>query len=153
MSDDQTTQDDSQTDELARLKDMAARAQADLQNAKARMEKEAQQIRAYAMQGLIERLLPTIDNFQRAFEHLPEDLKDNDWVKGLQATEQQLMSDLTAVGLKKMDSLNQSVDPERHEVLQTGEGESDTVIQVLEEGYELNGKVIRPAKVVVGNGS
>lgn len=153
MSDDNAQNGEQTTDELARLKDMAARAQADLQNAKARLEKEAQQIRAYAVQGLVERLLPTVDNFQRAFSHLPEDLKDHDWVKGLQATEQQLMSDLTAVGLKKMDSLGKPVDPERHEVLQAGDGEKDTVVNVLEEGYELNGKVIRPAKVTVGSGN
>ncbi|MAE68663.1 nucleotide exchange factor GrpE [bacterium] len=141
-----------QDDELAKIKELAARAQADLQNAKARMEKEAQEIRSFAMQGLIEKLLPTIDNFQRAFDHLPEDLADHDWVKGLQATEQQLVSDLASVGLKQIESLGQPVDPQKHEVLQADEGEKDIVVQVLDEGYELNGKVIRPAKVVVGNG-
>lgn len=151
VQDDDTTQNE-QHDELAKLKELAARAQADLQNAKARMHKEAQDIRSFAMQGLIEKLLPTISNFQRAFEHLPEDLSGNDWVKGLQATEQQLMADLQSVGLQKIDSLGQSVDPELHEVLQAAEGEKDTVVTVMEEGYTLNGKVIRPAKVVVGNG-
>lgn len=144
--------DDNQTDELARLKDMAARAQADLQNAKMRMEKEAQDIRIYAMQGLIEKLLPTVDNFQRAFAHMPAELKDHEWVKGLLATEQQLMSDLKSVGLERMESLGKPVDPMMHEVLQTTEGEQDTVVTVHEEGYLLNGKVIRPAKVVAGNG-
>jgi molecular chaperone GrpE len=140
-----------QDDELAKLKELAARAQADLQNAKARMEKEALEIRSFAMQGLIEKLLPTISNFQRAFEHLPEDLAEHDWVKGLYATEQQLMADLQSVGLKKIESMGQPVDPQMHEVLQAAAGEKDIVVSVLEEGYELNGKVIRPAKVVVGN--
>ena len=153
MTDDSTITEDDTEDEMTRLKDMAARAQADLQNAKVRMEKESQQIRMYAVEGLIERLLPTIDNFRRSFTHLPEELKDNDWVKGLEATEKQLMSDLAAVGLTVMESLHQPVDPQKHEVLQTGEGEKDMVVQVLEEGYELNGKVIRPAKVIVGLGS
>jgi molecular chaperone GrpE len=148
-ADDETVDD---TTEIDRLKDMAARAQADLQNAKARMEKEAVDIRMYAMQAMIERLLPTVDNFQRAFEHLPDDLKDHDWVKGLQATEQQLMKDLDAVGLKKIESMGEAVNPEHHEILQAAEGEKDTVIQVLEDGYTLNGKVIRAAKVVVGQG-
>lgn len=153
MTDEPTTTTEDNGDELARAKDMAARAQADLQNAKARMEKESQQIRMYAVEGLIGRLLPTIDNFRRSFAHLPQELKDNDWVKGLEATEKQLMSDLTAVGLTVMESLNQPVDPQKHEVLQAGEGEKDMVVQVLEDGYELNGKVIRPAKVIVGSGS
>ena len=147
---DATVVDD--TTEIDRLKDMAARAQADLQNAKARMEKESVDIRMYAMQTMIEKLLPTVDNFQRAFSHLPDDLKDHDWVKGLQATEQQLMKDLESVGLKKIESMGQAVNPEQQEILQAGEGEKDTVIQVLEDGYALNGKVIRAAKVVVGQG-
>ncbi len=142
--------DNTHDDELAKLKDMAARAQADLQNAKIRMEKEAGEIRSFAMQGLIEKLLPTIDNFQRAFDHMPEELKDNEWVMGLMATEQQLMNDLAAVGLKRMESLGKPVDTTQHEVLQTAEGEKDTVVAVHEEGYLLNGKVIRAAKVVVG---
>ncbi len=141
-----------QDEELAKLKEIAARAQADLQNAKIRMEKEAQEIRSFAMQGLLEKLLPTISNFQRAFEHLPEDIADHDWVKGLYVTEQQLMADLQSVGLKKIESMGQPVDSQIHEVLQTAEGDKDIVVQVLEEGYTLNGKVIRPAKVVVGNG-
>lgn len=144
--------DDTNGEEIAKLKDMAARAQADLQNAKMRMEKEAQEIRSFAMQGLIEKLLPTIDNFQRAFDHLPEELAGHDWVKGLQATEQQLMRDLESVGLKKIEAAGMPVDTQRHEVLQAAEGDADTVVQVLENGYELHGKVIRPAKVVVGNG-
>ena len=148
-ADDETVDD---TTEIDRLKDMAARAQADLQNAKARMEKEAVDIRMYAMQAMIERLLPTVDNFQRAFEHLPDDLKDHDWVKGLQATEQQLMKDLVCGLLLENESMGEAVNPEHHEILQAAEGEKDTVIQVLEDGYTLNGKVIRAAKVVVGQG-
>ena len=140
-------------EELARMKDLAARAQADLQNARARMEKEGQEMRAFAVQALIERLLPTIDNFRRAFDHLPQDLKSHEWVKGLHATEQQLLRDLEAVGLKRISPLGQQVDANRHEVLQTAPGVPDTVVKVFEEGYELNGRVIKPAKVVVGDGS
>ena len=147
-----TQKDDgiSADDELQKLREIAARAQADLQNAKMRMEKEAQEIRIFAMQGLIEKLLPTIDNFQRSFEHLPKELEGNDWVKGLRATEQKLMADLKAVGLTTMDPLGKLVDPVRHEVVTTAPGKPDTVVQVLENGYELNGRVIRPARVVVG---
>lgn len=139
-------------EDLVKLKELAARAQADLQNAKARMAKEAQEIRLYAVEGLIEKLLPTIDNLRRAFNHLPEELEAHDWVKGLRATEQQLIRDLESTGLTKMECLGQPVDTQKHEVLQAVKGKADTVVDVLEDGYELNGKVIRPAKVVVGNG-
>lgn len=158
MSDDQTPPppaDDalqSAMEEIARLKDMAARAQADLQNAKIRMQKEASDIRIFAVQGLIERLLPTIDNFRRAFEHLPEELKTHEWVKGVQAMEQQLLRDLEAAGLRPIEALGSQVDASRHEVIQTVPGPLHMVMQFLESGYELNGKVIKPAKVTVGNG-
>jgi len=139
-------------DEADRLKDLAGRAQADLQNAKGRMEKEGAEIRAFALEALLLKLLPTIDNFQRAFDHLPEDLEGNEWVGGLQAIEQGLITDLEAVGLKKMDCMGKTVDANLHEVLQTGEGGKDVILEVFEDGYLLNDRVIRAAKVKVGSG-
>ncbi len=132
------------------LTELAARAQAELQNAKIRMEKEAMEMRLFASEALLRKLLPTIDNFQRAFAHLPEDLKNHEWVKGVSAIEQDLMKQLSASGLMKIEALGQSVDPHQHEVLLEGEGEAGKVLEVLEDGYELHGKVLRPAKVKVG---
>ena len=83
--------------EVDRLKDLAARAQADLQNAKGRMEREAADLRMYAVESMIMKLLPTIDNLQRAFTHLPEDLASHECVKGVLAVEKQLMNELSAV--------------------------------------------------------
>ncbi|PIR53325.1 nucleotide exchange factor GrpE [Candidatus Peregrinibacteria bacterium CG10_big_fil_rev_8_21_14_0_10_49_10] len=139
--------------ELERLKELAARAQADLQNAKGRMEKEAQAIRTYAVEGMLVRLLPTVDSFQRAFAHLPEELKGNDWVSGLQVMEQAFIRELGEVGLRRMESLGKPADPALHEVLQAGPGEKDVITKVFEEGYLLHDKVLRPAKVMVGDGS
>ncbi len=139
-------------EELAKLKDLAGRAQADLQNAKDRLQREGADMRRYALEGAFLSLLPTIDNLQRAFKHLPEEISSHDWVKGIQATESELIRQLQALGLKKIDAVGQPVDPSKHEILQAGPGEEGKVTQVLEEGYELNGRIIRPAKVMVGNG-
>ncbi|UPA22204.1 nucleotide exchange factor GrpE [Candidatus Peribacteria bacterium] len=139
--------------ELNRYRDLAGRAQADLQNAKARVEREADDLRKFASESLVRRILPTLDNFQRAFQHIPEDLKDHEWVKGVSAIEADLMKQMADVGLKRMQSLHQPVDANKHDPLMVGPGAADTVIEVLEEGYELNGKVLRPAKVKVGDGS
>lgn len=139
-------------EQLMKLTDVAGRAQADLQNAKARMVKDDEERRKFAAEFVLQRLLPTIDNFQRAFQHLPEDLKNHEWVKGIFSVEQDLMKQLSALGLKRMESLGKPVDPNVHEVLMTGPGEEGKVIEVFEEGYELNGKVMRPAKVKVGAG-
>lgn len=139
-------------DELNRFRDMAARAQADLQNAKARVERESDELRKFAGEQIVRRMLPTLDNFQRAFQHVPQELQSHEWVKGVAAIEQDLMKQMQDVGLTRMQSLGSHVDPAKHEVLMTGSGDDGKVIEVFEEGYELNGKVLRPSKVRVGDG-
>ena len=152
QGDDQSAALDAALAEVARLKDIAGRAQADLQNAKQRLEREANDLRSYASEGVIRRILPTLDNFQRAFQSVPKDLAAHEWVKGVTAIEQDLLKQVTELGLKRMESLGKPVDPAEHEVLTAGPGEDGTVAEVFEEGYTLNGKVIRPAKVRAGNG-
>jgi len=139
--------------EADRLKDIAGRAQADLQNAKDRLERERQDVARFALAGAMTKMLPTLDNLQRAFLHLPDDLKSHEWVKGIVTIESDLMRMLGDLGLRRMESMDQSLDPTRHEVLQTGSGEQGKVTEVFEEGYELNGRVLRAAKVRVGDGS
>jgi len=139
--------------EAAKMKDLAARSQADLQNAKGRVERERSELAAFALEAMLRKLLPTIDSFQRAFQHLPEELKKHEWVKGVTAIEHQLLKELEGAGLRRMSSIGATVDPQKHEVLQQGEGKKDAVIEVYEEGYELSGRVLRPAKVKIGDGS
>jgi 8-oxo-dGTP diphosphatase len=139
--------------EMQRLRELAARAQADLQNAKARVEREAADIRKFAAEQIIKKILPTLDNFQRAFQHIPADLQKADWVKGVTAIEQDLMKQMADAGLTRMRSLGEVADPARHEILMLGPGEEGKVVEVLEEGYELNGRVLRPAKVKAGDGT
>ena len=139
--------------ELARFRDLAGRAQADLQNAKARVERESDDLRRFASEQMIRRMLPTLDNFQRAFQHVPAELESHEWVRGVAAIEQELMRVMADAGLTRMSSLNQPVDASRHEILSVGDGPTDVVVEVFEEGYEMNGKVLRPAKVKVGGGT
>lgn len=136
-----------------RLKELAGRSQADLQNARIRMEKETRDMRSFALEGILLKLLPTVDNFQRAFSHLPDDLKEHDWVLGLQATQRAFFKQLSDVGLLRMECLGTPVNTQQHEVLQVGPGEKDIVIEVYEEGYLLGSKVLRPAKVRAGDGT
>ena len=138
--------------EIAKLRDMAGRAQADLQNAKDRLQREGEDMRKYALENTLLALLPTVENFQRAFAHLPEDLKNHDWVKGVSAVEQELMRHLSGLGLAKMECVGEQADPHKHEVLQAGPGEKEKIVEVFEDGYTLNGKVLKPAKVRVGDG-
>lgn len=138
--------------QVKKLTDIAGRAQADLQNAKIRLEKNAEELRTFAAEGVLLRLLPVIDNFQRAFQHLPDELKAHEWVKGVAAVEQELLRQVDELGLKRMDVLGMPVDPSKHEVLMQGSGEQGKVTEVFQDGYELHGRVLRPAKVKAGNG-
>ncbi|MBI3332402.1 nucleotide exchange factor GrpE [Candidatus Peregrinibacteria bacterium] len=140
------------TTQLKKLTDLAGRAQADLQNAKIRMEKDRDDLGKFATESVLKKLLPVIDHFQRAFQHLPEDLKDHEWVKGVAAIEQDFTRLLSELGLRKIESLGADVDTAKHEVLTIGPGEEGKILEVFEEGYELNGRVLRPAKVKVGDG-
>ena len=141
------------TAKLQQMTDLAGRAQADLQNAKIRMKKDADDLGLFAVEATLKKLLPVIDNFQRAFKHLPADLQSHEWVKGVQAIEQELLRQAFEMGLKKMECFGQQVDTARHDVVTVGSGKEGEIIQVLEDGYEFRGKVLRPAKVIVGGGS
>ena len=141
------------TAKLQQMTDIAARAQADLQNAKIRMQKDSGDVRKFAAEAFILTLLPTIDNLQRAFQHLPEEIKSHEWVKGMTAIEQDFLRKMAEMGLQKMDCLGQQVDTARHEVITIGPGKEGEIIDVIEDGYELHGKILRPAKVRVGDGS
>lgn len=140
------------TEQLSKATDVASRAQAELQNAKARLEREAGELRKFASEAVLLRLLPTIDNLQRALKHLPEDLEKNEWVRGMLSVEQEFLKQVGDMGLKRFESVGQPVDSERHEVLMQVKGDEGKVVEVLEDGYELHGKVVRVAKVKAGGG-
>ncbi len=134
------------------LKELAARAQADLQNARDRLEREAQEMRQFAASGVLVKLLPVIDNFRLAFEHLPSELAGHEWVKGISAIEGEFMKILTDLGVEVIAQTSVPVDTARHDVLQAMPGPEGQVLQVLSAGYALHGRVLRPAKVMVGSG-
>src|SRR3989344_8938839 len=84
--------------EVQHFKEMAARAQADLQNARVRMEREAGDMRKFAAEALILRFLPLVDHMRRAKDHLPDDLKNHDWVKGILPVEQDFLRIFSDIG-------------------------------------------------------
>jgi molecular chaperone GrpE len=122
------------------------RMKAELENSRARLEREHARSVELASERLVKELLPILDNLERALE------ADGDIREGVEATRDQLVDILTREGLNPISSEGQSFDPAVHEALMSkpsNEHEEDTVIQTLERGYVLNGKPIRPAKVVV----
>lgn len=135
---------------LQDLTSISQQALADLQNYKKRSEEEKMQFLGFANANLIIEILPVLDNVERATQSIPEEAKD--WAQGIVGTLKQLESVLTAQGLQKIPTVGQNFDPRLHEAIMTENGIADTVIKEVQAGYLLKDKVLRPAKVSVGNG-
>ncbi|MBU0981841.1 nucleotide exchange factor GrpE [Patescibacteria group bacterium] len=138
--------------DLSAMTETAKRAMADLQNFKRRTEEERAEIQIFANLQLLQAIFPAIDNLARAFDTLPDDLKDHEFIKGIEATEKNLLTALQDLGLETIDETGIPADPYLHEVLMEGEGEKGQVTKVFEKGYAFKGKAIKAAKVEVGKG-
>lgn len=139
-------------EELATMTETAKRIMAEFQNFKRRNEEERAELRVHANMHLLESIFPAIDNLARAFENTPAEIQDNEWVKGIAEIERGLLSALEQLGLHAINETGVPADPNKHQVLMESDGPASQVIQILEKGYEYNGKVVRPAKVIVGKG-
>ncbi len=138
---------------IEELTDTSKRALADLTNYRRMVEQERIQYVAFANSSFIREILPIADNFARAFTHVPSEILETEWYKGVVQIEQQLIGFLKRQGVEEIpSSIGQPMDANLHEPLLTGPGEKDTVIEELEKGYTLGGQVLRPTKVKVGNG-
>ena len=128
------------------------RAQADFINYKRRSEQEKEEISKFAKATLMLALLPALDDFERAFTSIPPRLAKLTWVDGISLIERKLRASLEAQGLSPIKALGEPFDPKFHEAAMHGKGKEGIVIEELQKGYELHGRVIRPTRVVVGNG-
>ena len=141
-------------EQIRQLTETAKYALADLQNYRKRMEQERMEFVQFSTIKIITELLPILDNFTRAFAHVPEDVAGSDWFKGTLAIEQQLVGIMRKQGVSEVPSaVGQPLDPKFHEAITTGPGEEGVVIEEYEKGYLLGERVIRPAKVKVGIGN
>ncbi len=128
------------------------RAQADFINYKRRTEQEKGDIVRLANAGLILNLLSVVDDMERALDHVSDKLAGSKWVDGIVLIYRKFMAILEANGVSEMKALGAQFDPSLHEAVVHVEGESDKVIAVVQKGYMLNDRVLRPAMVKVGNG-
>jgi len=142
--------------ENAALKDQALRYAAEAENTRRRAEREANDARAYAIQRFARDLLGVADNLSRALQHAPRDAADpavKNLAVGLEMTEKELMTAFERNGLKKLEpGKGEKFDPHFHQAMMeqpSDEVASGAVIQTLQPGYELHGRIVRPAMVVV----
>jgi molecular chaperone GrpE len=129
------------------------RTRADFENYRKRVEAEKAAIRDAGQASAILKLLPVVDNIERAVAYTPEELKDNKWVQGIAGLTKNLDKALESLNLKRIDaSEGADFNPELHEAIQfdeEAEGDKEVVAKELQAGYMLNGHAIRHAMVQV----
>ncbi len=146
--------------ELADIKDRLLRALAETENVRRRAEREREDTARYAISRFAGDLLPVADNLRRALESVPASAIEQDQflaklVDGVNATERTLQSAFEKNGLKRLDPMDEMFDPNFHEVLFEMDAPGKppgTVVQVLEPGYTIGGRLLRPARVAAAKG-
>ncbi len=152
-----------QTGQVAPERDMAAeylealqRERANFINYRRRVDQEKTESAQYAAANLIKKLLPVVDDFDRALAAVPEaDRKHNKWLQGIELIARKLHAVLEGEGVEPIEALGQPFDPNLHEAVafdDNGNGGPDTVSEVFAKGYKLKDRVIRPAMVKVSRG-
>ena len=147
-------------EELAAEKQKAAeylanwqRAQADFINYKRRTEEERVEFNSFANANLVLGILPVLDDLERAIEAMPSRITKSEWGEGIKLVERKFQTILQGMGVIPMISVGEAFDPNIHEALRQSSGPEGIILEEYQKGYMMGAKVLRPAKVVVGNGS
>lgn len=139
--------------------DQWQRTQAEFENYKKRQATQQKELGGYLIEKLVLDIIPVLDNFRQATLHVPEEQKENPWVTGIQYIEKQLETVLTDNGMQTIEAKEgEAFDPKIHEAVSKAEGpesvegtetQKHVIAKVVQKGYRLGEKVIRPARVVV----
>ena len=133
------------------------RERADFLNYKKDEMERISDLAKYANEEIILKIIPILDNIYLAESHVPEELKNNNWIDGFLQIKKQLSDFLAKEGISPLDSIGKEFDPNTMEAV--GEAkearggptstESGTVVEEIQRGYTMHGKLIRPAKVKI----
>jgi len=137
--------------EVSHYKSLAQRAQADLVNYRNRATQEIEETKRVVQFGLLSRFISVVDDLERAMENLPEDAQ-NEWSEGVALVLRNLEKILELEGVVQIESMGKPFDPREHEALlyeENTENEDGVIINVIQQGYRLNERIIRPARVIV----
>lgn len=139
------------TEEMNTWKNRYYEAYADMDNLRKKMEKDHQQMFKYRGQGFLEALLPVFDNFYYCFKFKPEDPTLQAYCKGFEMIYNQMVQALEAEGVKEIvPSIGSKFDPSNMQAVDVEDGEeNDLIVKVMNKGYMLKDRLVRPAMVVV----
>lgn len=140
-------------EDLLAARDAVMRAQADAQNARRRAEQDVEKARKFALEGFCRELLPVVDNLERALEVTAgHDESVKPIVDGVELTLKSFQDALRKYHIEPIDPQGEPFDPQLHQAMsmvENGEVEPNTVIAVMQKGYTLNQRLVRPAMVMV----
>ncbi|MEE4192801.1 MAG: nucleotide exchange factor GrpE [Halieaceae bacterium] len=139
-------------DELDAAKDAALRAAAEAQNARRRAEQDVEKARKFALERFASDLLPVVDNLRRALDASSEAEGVDAITEGVDLTLRSLLDVLKKNGIEVVDPAGEPFDPQLHQAMTmvpNPDLEPNTVMDVMQQGYTLNGRLLRPAMVVV----
>ncbi len=137
--------------QVAELTDALQRERADATNIRRRHQDQVAGLKTMTKAEVVRDLLPVIDNFERALKHVPDNLKDDDYVKGVQGVVKQFEKTLEQMGVQRIKTTGQPFDPKWHEAvsMEEGDGTQEVVSEELQAGYAIGDEVIRHAMVRV----
>ncbi len=137
--------------QLAEYKEALLRLQAEFQNALKRAEKEKEELATSASKELLLQLLVIIDDFEHALKSITKSDNKEEIMNGVKLICEKLHALLEKQGVKPIQAVGHPFDPFKHEVVKTcvADVKDGTVIEEIQRGYELNGRVLRPSKVVI----
>jgi len=129
-----------------------ARARADYANLERRSQEQRFEVGRAALIEAVRGFLPVGDDLMRAVEAAEQDAGDAAWVEGIRLVAQKFKTVLEQHGVEEIHALGQAFDPMKHEAVGAAPGPEGQVVHLLQRGYMLRDRVIRPAMVMVGNG-
>lgn len=146
--------------EVAKLKDQVLRALAEAENTRRRAQREIEDNNKYAVSNFGRDMLPVADNLRRALDGIPADVraadeKLNQFAAGIELVERELLSTFERYQIKRVDPLGQPFDHNLHQAVaqvESADKPAGTVVQVLQSGFTIHGRLLRPAMVVVSKG-
>lgn len=146
--------------EAAEMKDAALRAQAEMENVRRRAARDVEAARKFALEKFAAELLPVVDSLEKSVEavagHEGGDEAMGAIKEGIQLSERMFTDTLGKFGVERIDPLGEPFDPERHEamsMIEAPDAEPNSVVNVLQKGYALNGRLLRAAMVIVARSS
>jgi len=126
------------------------RAAADYQNFKRRVDQEREELSRLGNAALIINILPLMDDLERALQNVDSRLAGMTWLDGIRLIHRKFQALLEMNGVNEITADGETFDPNVHEAVTFGDGEENKVIGVVQKGYKLGGRVLRPTLVVVG---